>query len=85
MYEKSHITPIINNQVRYATLTIILWLYKGIHDAVPVLLDTLTLTGKHSSRFIMCNEICSVLLGREIVARAPTYVTADDLKSLNQH
>ena len=43
MYEKSNATPIINNQVRSMTLTIILWIYQGIQDAVPVLLNTFTL------------------------------------------
>ena len=85
MGKKSHVTPIINNQVRYVPLTIILCMYQGIQDAVPVLLKTLTLLGKYSSRFIMRNDIHSVLLGRENVARAPAEFTAEVLESLNQH
>ena len=65
MDEKSNGAPIINNQVRYLTLTIILGLYQCIQYAVPVLLDTLTLPDKHSSRFIMCNDSHSVFLGRK--------------------
>ena len=83
--EKSHVTPIINNQVRSATLTIILWIYQGIQDAVPVLLENITLSGKQSSRFIMRNDSHSVVLGIENVARSPTEVTAEGLASLNQH
>ena len=83
MNEKNHVTPIINNQVRYVTLTITLELYQGIQDAVPVLLETLTLPGKHSIRFIIHNDSHGVILGRENVARAPTEVTAEGLESLN--
>ena len=85
MDKKSHVTPIINNQVRYATLTIILWLYQDIQDEVPVLLENLNLPGKHSSIFIMRNDIHSVVLGRQNFARAPAEVTAEGLESLNQH
>ena len=70
--KKSHVTPIINNQVRSVTLTIILRLYQGIQDAVPVLLETLNLKKKHSSRFIMRNDSHLVVLGRENVSIAPT-------------
>ena len=85
MDEKSHVTPIIKNHVRYVTLTIILRLYQGIQDAVPVLLETLTRPGKHSSIIIMSNDSHSVILGRENVARAPTEVTDEGFESLNQH
>ena len=85
MDEKSHITPIIKNQVRSATLTIILQIYQGIQDAAPVLLETPTLPGKQIIRFIMRNDIHSVVLGRENVAREPTEVTAEGLDSLNKH
>ena len=85
VYEKSHVTPIINNQVRSVTLTIILRIYQGIQDAVLVLIENLNLPGIHSSSFIMSNDIHSVLLGRENVARAPTEVTDEGLESLNQH
>ena len=85
MYEKSHVTPIINNKVRYVTLTIILRLYQGIWDVVPVLLENLTLSGKHISRLIMRNDSHSVVLGRENVARTPSEVTAEGIDSLNQH
>ena len=69
MDEKSHITPIITNQVRSVTLTIILRLYQDIHDEVPVLLKNLTVPGKQSSRFIMRNYIYR---GKKYVARATT-------------
>ena len=82
---KINVTPIIKNQVSSVTLTIILWIYKGIQDAVTVLLDTLTLPGKHSSRFMMSNYSQVVLLGRENVVISPTEVTAEGLDSLNQH
>ena len=85
MDEKSHLTPIINNQVRSVTLTIILRLHQGIHYSVTVIPETLTLPEKHSSRFIMLNDIHIVVLGREKVAIAPAEVTADGIKSLNQH
>ena len=83
--EKIHVTPIINNQVWYANLTITLRLYQGIQDAVPVLLETLTLPGKHSSRCIMRNDIHSVLLVRENFARSPTEVTAEGFESLKKY
>ena len=85
MDEKSHVTPIINNQVRSVTRTIVLWLYQCIQDSVPVLLETLTLPGKHNTRFIMRNVIHSVVLGRESFSRAPMEVTDEVLESLNQH
>ena len=72
MEEKIHVNPIINNQVRYVNLTIILQPYQGIQDLVPVILETLTLLGKHISRFIMRNYSHYVVLGKENVARAPT-------------
>ena len=84
-YEKIHVTPIINNQVRPVTLTIILWLYKGIKDESPVLLETLTLPVKHSIRLIMINYSHSVVLGIENIARAPTEVTAEGPESINHH
>ena len=65
MDEKNHVTPIINNQVRYVTLTITLLLYQGIQNSVPVLLETLTIPGKHSIRFAMFNDSHSEILGRE--------------------
>ena len=83
--EKSHVTPIINNQFRSVTLTIILQPYQGIQDALAGILKTLTLPGKDSSIFIMRNDSHSVVLGRENVARAPIEVIADVLESLNQH
>ena len=83
MDENNHVTPIIKNEVRSLTLTIILRLYQGIRDAVPVLLDNITLPGKHSSRFIVRNGSHSVVLVREKFARAPTEVTAKGLESLN--
>ena len=85
MYAISNVTPIINNQVRSVTLTKKLRLYQGIKDGVPVLLETLTLIGKHISRFIMINDSHIVVLGRENVAKSPTEVTAEGLESLNQH
>ena len=66
-------------------LTIILRLYKVIQYTVPILLETLTLPGKYSIRFIMRNERYSVVLGRENVAITPTEVTDEGLASLNQH
>ena len=85
MDEKSHITPIINNQVRSMTLTIILRLYQGIQDSVPVILETITLPGKYRIIFIMRNDSHSVVLGRENISRAPTEVTVEGLGSLNQN
>ena len=64
IYEKSHATPIINNQFRSVTLAIILWLYQGIQDAVKVLLENLTIPGECSIRFIMHNESHSMVLVR---------------------
>ena len=72
MDEKSHVNPIINNQVRYVTLIIILLLYQGIQYAILLLLENITLLGKHISRFIMCNDRHSVLLVKENIARSPT-------------
>ena len=63
--EKIHVTPIINNQIRSMILTIILWLHQRIQDSVTLLLNTLTLTEKHRSRFIMSNESHSVILVRK--------------------
>ena len=85
MYEKSRVTPIINYQVRYVTITISFRLYKVIQDAVPVLLKTITLPGKYSSRFIMRNDSHSVFLDRENVARSLTEVTDEVLESIDQH
>ena len=85
MDDKSHITPIVNNQVSSATLTVILRSYQGIQDAVPVTINTLAISGKHRSIFITCNDRHSMVLGGKNVARAPTEVTADSLESLNQH
>ena len=72
MDEKRHVTPIIKNQFRSVTLTIIFWLYKDIQDSVTVLIETLTLIGKHSSRLVMRNDSHSVILSRENVSRSPT-------------
>ena len=55
MDEKSHAISIINNQVRYTTLTIILCPYQGIQVALIVIIKTLTLPGKHSRIFITRN------------------------------
>ena len=85
MDEKSHVTPIINNQVRSVTLTITLRLYEGIKYSSPVLPETPTIPVKHSSIFVILNDSHSVVLGRENVARSPTEVTAEGLESLNQH
>ena len=85
MDDKSHVTPIINNLVRSATLTIILQLYQGIQDAVSVPLETLTLPGKHSSRFIIRNEIHSALLDRQMFSREPIEFTDEGLEIMNQH
>ena len=68
--EKIHVTPIINNHVRYVTLTIILRLHQGIKDSVPLLLKTLTLPGKHSSKFVMRNESHIVVLGRYLFCKS---------------
>ena len=67
------------------TLTIILRIYQGIQDSVPVLLKTLNLQVKHSIRFIMINNSHSVVLGRQNVSRAPAEATDDFLESLNKH
>ena len=67
MDDNIHVTPIINNKVRYVTLTIILRIYQGIWDAVPVLLENFTLSGKHISRLIMRNYGHSVILDRQNV------------------
>ena len=85
VYEKSQVTTIINNQVWSVILTIILRLYQGIKDAVPVLLDTLTLPRKHISIFIMRSYSQCVLLGRENITRTSTEVTSEGLESMNQH
>ena len=85
MDEKSHVTPIINNQVRSVTLTIILLLYQGIRYAVPVLLNNLTLSVKQISGLIMSNDIHSVVLVRENVVIAPREVTDEVIESINQH
>ena len=85
MDEKSHVTPIINKQVRSVTLTIILWIFQGIQDSVPLLLIDPTLPVKHISRFIVLNDSHNVVLGREIFARLPREVTAEGLESLNRH
>ena len=52
MDDKIHITPITKNKVRYVNLIILLWPYQGIQDAVPVLLETLNISGKQRSIFI---------------------------------
>ena len=49
------------------TLTIILPLHQGMQDAVPLLLETLALPGKHSSRFIVRKGSHIVVLGREML------------------
>ena len=74
-----------SSTIRSVTLTIILRLYQGIQDALPVLIETLTLPGKQISRFIMRNDSHSVVLGRENVAIAPMEVTVERIESLNQH
>ena len=63
--EKIYVTPIINNKVSSVTLTIILRPYQGSQYSVPVLLETLTLPGKHISIFIMRNVSRSVVLDIE--------------------
>ena len=78
MYERSHVTTIINNKFRSMNLT-------TMQDAVPVLLDNPTFLIKHNRRFIIRYVSHSVVLGRENVARAPMEVTAEVLKSLNHH
>ena len=80
---KSHVTPIINNQVSYVTLTIILRPYQGIQDTLTELFKTLTLPGKYSSRFVTHNGSHIVVLGIENVEIAPTEVTDEGLESLN--
>ena len=72
MDEKSHVTPIINNQFRSMTLAIILQPYQVIQGALSVLLKPLTLSGKYSSIFIMHNGSHSMVLGREKISRSPT-------------
>ena len=63
-------------------LNIILWIYQGIQDTVPVIFETLTLPVKYSSILIIHNDSHRV---RENVARAPTEVTDEGLEILNQH
>ena len=48
-------------------------------------LETLTLPGKHSRRFIVRNGIHSVVLGRENFAITPMEVTSEGLGSFNKH
>ena len=67
MDDNSHVTPIVNNQFRSENLTIILRPYQDIRDTVPVLLENLTLTGKHSNRFVIPNDSPSVILRREML------------------
>ena len=67
MDENNHTNPTINNQVRSVNLTIILRLYQGIWDAVPVLFNDLTLPGKHSRMFVMRNGSHSAILGRKML------------------
>ena len=66
-------------------LTIILRLYQGIQDAVSVLLENLTIPGKHSRILIMRNESQGVVLGRQSYSRTPAEVTSEFIESLNQH
>ena len=82
MDEKIHVTPIIINQVRSATLTINLQSIQVINNTIPLLFNDITLTVKHSIIFIMHNGSHRVVLGRENVARAPMEVTAEVLESI---
>ena len=85
IYEKSHVIPIINNNSRTTTLTIILLVYQGIQGEPPVLLEALTLTGKHFNRFIICTGSCNRVLGRENIAKSPKEVTGKVLENINHH
>ena len=82
---KSHITPIINNQVSNTTLTIILWSHKCIQGVVAVLIEDLTLPVKHSSRFVTHHGSCGVVLDRDFFSGAETGVTSEGLDSLNKY
>ena len=81
MDENSYVTLIIKTKIRSVTLTISLHPYQGIQDSVPVLLETITLPGKHSRKFIMLNYNQSVVLGRENFARTPADVTVEGIES----
>ena len=68
MDEKSNVTTIINNQVIFMTLEMILWTYKGIQRSLPVLLEGLNLPGGEIKSFITRNDSHGMVLGRDNVA-----------------
>ena len=81
MDENSYVTLIIKTKIRSVTLTISLYPYQGIQDSVPVLLETITLPGKHSrnSSCLITTKVWSWV--EKNFARTPADVTVEGIES----
>jgi hypothetical protein len=85
MNEKSHVSTVINNEIRSMAFAIILRPGKGAQSAFPVLLERLSFPGEHGSTLIASDGSGSVILRGKDVARAPTNVATDLLQSLDEN
>jgi len=82
--EKSHITTVVDDEVRSMALAIILGPGEGVQGALPVFLEGLSLPGEDSGRLVTGDGSGGVVLGGKDVARAPTHITTKVLEGLDQ-
>jgi hypothetical protein len=82
--KKGHVTTVIDDKITSVTLAIILGPGEGVQGALPVLLKGFSLPGEDSGRFITGDGSSGMVLSGKDVARAPTHVTTDILKGLDQ-
>jgi hypothetical protein len=82
--DESHVSAIIDNEVRSVALAIIFWPGEGVDGAFPVLLKGLSLPRKDGGRLITGDGGGGVVLSGEDVARAPSDVTSEGLEGLDQ-
>ena len=82
--DEGHITTIIDNKIGTVTLAIILLPGKGVQSALPVFLEGLSLPCENGGRFVTGDSGGGVVLSGEDVARAPTEIGSELLKSLDK-
>ena len=82
--DKGHVTTIIDNKIGTVALAIIVLPGEGVQSALPVFLERLSLPCENSGRFVTGDSGGGVVLSGEDVARAPTEVGSEVLKSLDK-
>merc|ERR1740130_252979 len=83
VHKHGHVTTIVDDQVRAHALAVVLPC-DGLQGALPVLLKSLALPGKHRDTSDGDGR-GGVVLGAEDIARAPAEVTAERLHGLDEN